>query len=265
MRSLRTLYALMYLGFRSMTSNRLWFINVLVNYGGSMAILLLLPLFLGYSLGAEVTMRSLGDTLLLSIAWSIMFSGSRSLLKTIPRLRTSRALEEFVMAYPHISVILIGETLINQVFTILVLGPTLIFVSFLLGLFNPSILPLYLLLLIDTMAIDISTGLILASLAWRHELGGTVDAFMILATYLCGFLVPPEVFPKPLAYISFLLPWTYSSQAVRKLLGGELAYVYSSLLYLPLLAIILGVAGHLLIEKQFKHSRVRGDLSIYMR
>ena len=102
----------------------------------------------------------------------------------------------------------------------------------------------------------------MAALSWRRELAGTVDAFIIVATYLCGFLVPVDVFPEYLKIIALLIPWTYCLTSIRSILYGHYHLASMYLLLLPLLGLTLLALGNWLMKSQVEASKRRGDLTI---
>lgn len=132
------------------------------------------------------------------------------------------ALERLIMAPVSLATILVGKVLGGAVFGMVIAGVmTLIALSFLnITIIHPV---LFMAVLVLTVLSHSALGALVAvSVREVFEAQTLSNYFRFPMVFLCGVFLPVEVMPFPIQVIAHLLPLTYSVDAFRQTLTGDL-------------------------------------------
>ena len=199
----------------------------------SWGILFPLVLALAFSLRNPSGLAELAPGL---IAMAAVFGTTSMEAIVITFERRTGALERLLLAPISIKSILMGKILGGTVFGFMITGVmTLISVLF----FNMKIYnPLWFLLIIALTLLTLSSlgALVAVSVKEVFEAQTLSNYFRFPMIFLCGVFIPVVSMPQPLQVVAYLLPLTYSVEALRSITLGS-----SSVLKILINATILGL------------------------
>jgi ABC-2 type transport system permease protein len=199
----------------------------------SWGILFPLVLALAFSLRNPSGLAELAPGL---IAMAAVFGTTSMEAIVITFERRTGALERLLLAPISIKSILMGKILGGTVFGFMITGVmTLISVLF----FNMKIQsPLWFSLIIALTLLTLSSlgALVAVSVKEVFEAQTLSNYFRFPMIFLCGVFIPVASMPQPLQVVAYLLPLTYSVEALRSITLGT-----SSVLNMLINATILGL------------------------
>ena len=199
----------------------------------SWGILFPLVLALAFSLRNPSGLAELAPGL---IAMAAVFGTTSMEAIVITFERRTGALERLLLAPISIKSILMGKILGGTVFGFMITGVmTLISVLF----FNMKIQsPLWFSLIIALTLLTLSSlgALVAVSVKEVFEAQTLSNYFRFPMIFLCGVFIPVSSMPQPLQVVAYLLPLTYSVEALRSITLGT-----SSVLNMLMYTMILGL------------------------
>jgi ABC-2 type transport system permease protein len=122
---------------------------------------------------------------------------------------------------------------------------------------------LVLLILVLTFLCFLFLGMISAAFIMAFKQGNPINFIFGTSSYfLGGLLFPVDVLPLPLQKISFFLPITHASTAVREILlvGGNQGVWLPTIRFLLLFALIVGPAAFFLLRLSLSRAKKEGSL-----
>ena len=125
---------------------------------------------------------------------------------------------------------------------------------------------LLILVIILAVAAVLSTSLISASMFFLLNAKEGIEPvswiISMLTPFLSGVYYPPEILPKALQYIAWLLPQTHGLAAIREvaLKGATLMEISDHVIFLILYTLFFTIIGYLLYKYSLKRALKTGDL-----
>ncbi|MBN2544290.1 MAG: ABC transporter permease [Spirochaetes bacterium] len=179
-------------------------------------------------------------------------------------IRTSQVegtLEALISTPTSIYTILIGNSMFSFIksfissITILIIGG--IFFGFFISIYNLLITFLILLLVFISF---LAIGMLSASFIMVFKQGNPINFIFGYSSYFMGGIIfPVEVLPKPLQTMSYFLPITHATKALRKLLLSQYdineikILIYRLLLFILILLPVSFFAFHVSIKQAKKN------------
>jgi ABC-2 type transport system permease protein len=191
-------------------------------------------------------------------------TGLYSLSNQVREAQVQGTLEALLITPTSANMILFGNSLWSFVESflesVLYLGIAIIIIGLRISILK---IALVLLILALTFLCFLSLGMISAAFIMAFKQGNPINFIFGTSSYFLGGLVfPIEVLPVPLQKISFFLPITHASRAVREILlvPGNQGDWLPTIGFLGLFALIVGPAGLCLLRLSLSRARRDGSL-----
>jgi ABC-2 type transport system permease protein len=168
------------------------------------------------------------------VGLTILFSATSMAAIVITFEKRTEALERLLMAPLSLRAILVGKTLGSAFFGLLMGFVSMVLVTLFFGLTITNPLSLALALILSSVAFALIGILISVGVREIFEAMTMANFFRFPMVFLCGVFFPITAMPVVLQAVGFLLPLTYSVDALRQSLlsGGGLMHRYVDLLIL---------------------------------
>jgi ABC-2 type transport system permease protein len=195
---------------------------------------------------------------------SFVSTGLYSLAEQVRDAQVQGTLEALLVTPTSANMILFGNSLWSFVESflesILYLGIAIVIIGLRISIPQAALI---LLILALTFLCFLSLGMISAAFIMAYKQGNPVNLVFGASSYfLGGLLFPVEVLPIPLQRISFFLPITHASRAVREILlvPGNQGEWLPTLSFLALFALVLGPVGLILLRLAISKAKREGSL-----
>jgi len=190
-----------------------------------------------------------------------------SFAATIRRGQMMGTLEAMLVTPTRLSTVLVSSSLWSFAFTSLQVLIYLVLGAFLFGadLGHANLLAAVVIQVLTILAFS-GVGILSASFTMVFKRGDPISfMFGSVSTLLAGVLYPVTVLPAWLLPVSYLLPLTYSLQAMRRaiLTGDSLLTMASDVIALLLFAAILLPMSFVAFRYAVKRAKIEGSLTQY--
>jgi ABC-2 type transport system permease protein len=191
-------------------------------------------------------------------------TGLYSLSDQVREAQVQGTLEALLITPTSANTILFGNSLWSFVESFLESALYICITIILIGLKATFLqVALVLLILALTFLCFLSLGMISAAFIMAFKQGNPINLIFGASSYFLGGLIfPVEVLPLPLQKISYILPITHASRAVREILlvPGNQGDWLSTVAFLGLFALIVGPVGLCLLKLALSRAKRDGSL-----
>jgi len=194
-------------------------------------------------------------------------TGLYSLSNQISEAQVEGTLEALLVTPTSANMILFGNSLWSFVDSflesVLYLGIAIVIIGLEISIVK---IALVLLILALTFLCFLSLGMISAAFIMAFKRGNPINLIFGTSSYFLGGLVfPIEVLPVPLQKVSFFLPITHASTAVREILlvPGNQGDWLPTIGFLGFFALIVGPAGLFFLKLSLSRAKRDGSLVQY--
>jgi len=202
-----------------------------------------------------------------SVGWSFMWSVMASASSSISTEMMMGTLESILVTSTRMTTIVISYAIFGGIFGLVSIVILLLigYVIFGISAFSTATIYTWIIFILTTLMM-VGFGMMFGGLTiWLKNIGDSIPFLQDITMFFCGVYFPPEVLPHPLEYVSYLIPFYYSMEGLRKSLipSTEFAEIIFYIIILLVLSISSLYVGVVTLNKGLEKAKKEGTLAFY--